>query len=61
MAHVVKSFLGKPRCSECGSVVVRTYSAFPYPQWRCNVCCSRNKELEYTRKEIEDLKKKINA
>lgn len=59
MAHVVKSFFGKPRCSDCGGVVVQTGYSFPFPQWRCPFCYAKNIELDKMRKEINELKKNI--
>lgn len=60
MAHVVKSLFGKLRCSECGNVVRYTPKAFPFPQFTCDHCVSRNRERRESESKIADLQRQIN-
>lgn len=38
-------FFRNPKCPKCGSITVKTYYAFPYPQFRCNNCFNKKQKL----------------
>jgi tRNA(Ile2) C34 agmatinyltransferase TiaS len=54
-----------PKCPVCGIRTVPTGYSFPFPQWRCNNCYSRNKKqkeydlkLQSMQAQIDELKNK---
>lgn len=51
--------LFKKYCPQCGGILERTGYSFPFPQWRCNNCIKRNKEMKLLERRIDELEKKL--